>query len=51
MQPSVMLCPYVKACPGTRSWRPPSRWLSIIRPTMRASPCSIWLATSSTTSG
>ena len=36
--------------PGVRSWRPSSRWLSIITPVMRASPPASCAATSCATS-
>ena len=34
-QPSVMLCPKTNSRPGSHSWRPATRWLSIIAPMTR----------------
>ena len=41
MQASVTDTPCCNGWPGTMSWRPSCRWLSIIRPVMRASPAAI----------
>src|SRR5690606_35024640 len=49
-QASVMDTPWRRGTPGFRSWRPASRWLSIMTPMMRDSPWASWRATSCATS-
>ena len=49
MQASVTDTPCASGWPGTMSWRPSSRWLSIMMPVMRASPAAICAATSCAT--
>src|SRR5690606_7250993 len=51
MQPSVTLLPYSSGLPGTRSWRPAARKLSIITPQMRVLPAAICAAMSAHTAG
>jgi hypothetical protein len=41
MQASVTDTPWRSGWPATMSWRPSSRWLSIITPVMRCSPAAI----------